>query len=200
MQLHDAGSVHTLAEVATSDSPQTLQGTHEIQTNEHGHILITGEDGNSEYHDDDDDRYDNSCIKAYPVQVSGHQLVTVNPNMYQTVVANIQGGEGGQHVQVLGTPIQISGLGSNLQGLVMKTEPGEGSGGGGGGGAGGSGGGHSQGLTITPVSQQGGQHSIGGLSGQHFSVLQMGGEGGQQIITMRQRSPENRDNTPDTTS
>jgi len=172
VQLHDAGSVHTLAEVATSDSPQTLQGTHEIQTNEHGHILITGEDGNT-----------------YPVQVSGHQLVTVNPNMYQTVVANIQGGEGGQHVQVLGTPIQISGLGSNLQGLVMKTEPGEGSGGG-----------HNQGLTITPVSQQGGQHSIGGLGGQHFSVLQMGGEGGQQIITMRQRSPENRDNTPDTTS
>ena len=43
--MHDAGSVHTLAEVATSDS-QVLQGTHEIQTNEHGHILITGEDGN----------------------------------------------------------------------------------------------------------------------------------------------------------
>ena len=49
VQLHDAGSVHTLAEVATSDNSQTLQGTHEIQTNEHGHILITGEDGNSEY-------------------------------------------------------------------------------------------------------------------------------------------------------
>merc|ERR1719350_1936678 len=131
VQLHDAGSVHTLAEVATSDS-QTMQGTHEIQTNEHGHILITGEDGNT-----------------YPVQVSGHQLVTVNPNMYQTVVANIQGGEGGQHVQVLGTPIQISGLGSNLQGLVMKTEPGEGAGAGAGA--------HNQGLTITPVaSGQGG--------------------------------------------
>merc|ERR1719431_157764 len=153
VQLHDAGSVHTLAEVATSDSPQTLQGTHEIQTNEHGHILITGEDGNT-----------------YPVQVSGHQLVTVNPNMYQTVVANIQGGEGGQHVQVLGTPIQISGLGSNLQGLVMKTEPGEGSGGGAS---------HNQSLTITPVSMSSapGGHSLGGLGGQHFSVLQMGGEG-----------------------
>jgi len=174
VQLHDAGSVHTLAEVATSDS-QTLQGTHEIQTNEHGHILITGEDGS-----------------AYPVQVSGHQLVTVNPSMYQTVVANIQGGEGGQQVQVLGTPIQISGLGGSLQGLVMKTEPGEGSTSN-----------HSQGLTITPVSLAGSsqsQHSIGGLGGQHFSVLQMAGEGGQQIITMRQRSPENRDNTPDTTS
>jgi len=173
VQLHDAGSVHTLAEVATSDS-QVLQGTHEIQTNEHGHILITGEDGN-----------------AYPVQVSGHQLVTVNPSIYQTVVANIQGGSDGQHVQVVGTPIQLSGLSGNLQGLVMKTEPGE---------AGGGGGGHSQGLTITPVSLPSGQsqHTIG-LGSQHFSVLQMA-EGGQQIITMRQKSPDHRENTPDTTS
>merc|ERR1719336_3138077 len=41
---HDGGSVHTLAEVATSDN-QVVTATHEIQTNEHGHILITGDDG-----------------------------------------------------------------------------------------------------------------------------------------------------------
>merc|ERR1719278_173846 len=57
---HDGGSVHTLAEVATSDN-QVVTATHEIQTNEHGHILITGDDGQS-----------------IPVQVSGNQFVTVN--------------------------------------------------------------------------------------------------------------------------
>ena len=125
----------------------------EIQTNEHGQILITGEDG-----------------QTYPVQVSGHQLVTVPTGMYQTVVANIQGSEsspGGQVqvgsksnpqgkqkcFQVIGTPIQIAGLsGQALQGVVMKQEPGET--------------GSSQGLTITPVSLA--SHS------QHVSVLQMG--------------------------
>ena len=55
----------------------------EIQTNEHGQILITGEDG-----------------QTYPVQVSGHQLVTVPTGMYQTVVANIQGSESGPGGQV----------------------------------------------------------------------------------------------------
>ena len=123
--------------------------------------------------------------------MSGHQLVSVpvNSNVYQTVVANIAGGEGGggQQVQVLGTPIQISTLGGNLQGLVMKTEPGEG------------GAGAGQGLTITPVSMGAGG-SIGGLAGQQFSVLQMAGENGQpqQIIMRQQRSPERRDDTPDT--
>ena len=122
--------MHTLAELATQDTAPAQ--THEIQTNDQGHILITGDDGNT-----------------IPVQVSGHQFVTipVNSNNYQTVVANIQGeagaGPGGGQMVQVNAPIQISGL----QHLVMKTEPGEG---GGGGGAGGS------------------------LAGQHFSVLQMG--------------------------
>ena len=144
---HEGGSVHTLAELATSDTPPQ---THEIQSNEHGHILITGDDG-----------------ATIPVQVSGHQFVTipVNSNSYQTVVANVQGDGGGgsssspaQHM-VVNAPIQISGL----QNLVMKTEPGEGGGG------------------ATPS-----------LAGQHFSVLQMG-DGGHQIITIRQRSPDHRE-------
>ena len=150
----DGGSVHTLAEVATSEN-QVMTATHELQTNEHGHILITGDDG-----------------QGIPVQVSGNQFVTVpvNSSMYQTVVANV--GEAGPHqLQVLNAPVQISGL----QHLVMKTEPGEGVGAGAG-----------QGLTITPVS------GAGGLAGQQFSVLQVG-EGGQQIITIRQRSPDQRD-------
>merc|ERR1719410_728629 len=102
---HEGGSVHTLAELATSDTPPQ---THEIQSNEHGHILITGDDGNT-----------------IPVQVSGHQFVTipVNSNQYQTVVANIQGeagaGPGGGQMVQVNAPIQISGL----QHLVMKTEP-----------------------------------------------------------------------------
>merc|ERR1719195_1310863 len=97
----DGGSVHTLAEVATSDN-QVVTATHEIQTNEHGHILITGDDG-----------------QGIPVQVSGNQFVTVpvNSSMYQTVVANV--GEAGHQLQVLNAPVQISGL----QHLVMKTEP-----------------------------------------------------------------------------
>ena len=45
--------------------------------------MITGEDG-----------------QTYPVQVSGHQLVTVPTGMYQTVVANIQGSESGPGGQV----------------------------------------------------------------------------------------------------
>ena len=149
---HEGGSVHTLAELATQDTAPAQ--THEIQTNDQGHILITGDDGNT-----------------IPVQVSGHQFVTipVNSNNYQTVVANIQGeagsGPGGGQMVQVNAPIQISGL----QHLVMKTEPGEG---GGGGGAGGS------------------------LAGQHFSVLQMG-DGGHQIITIRQRSPDTRE-PPDT--
>merc|ERR1719195_2180863 len=71
---HEGGSVHTLAELATQDTAPAQ--THEIQTNDQGHILITGDDGNT-----------------IPVQVSGHQFVTipVNSNNYQTVVANIQG-------------------------------------------------------------------------------------------------------------
>merc|ERR550517_590330 len=99
----DGGSVHTLAEVATSDN-KVVTATHEIQTNEHGHILITGDDG-----------------QGIPVQVSGNQFVTVpvNSSMYQTVVANVE--ETGHQLQVLNAPVQISGL----QHLVMKTEPGE---------------------------------------------------------------------------
>merc|ERR1719419_1903225 len=154
---HDGGSVHTLAELATSDTTANQPG-HEIQTNEHGHILITGDDGNT-----------------IPVQVSGHQFVTipVNSNNYQTVMANIQNGTeqttAGQQPQqqqqqqqqhmVINAPIQISGL----QHLVMKTEPGEGGGG------------------ATPS-----------LTGQQFSVLQMA-DGGHQIITIRQRSPDQRE-------
>merc|ERR1719330_1621835 len=99
---HEGGSVHTLAELATSDTaPQ------EIQTSE-GHILLAGDDGNT-----------------IPVQVSGGQFVTipVNSSNYQTVVANAgdQGGGGGGQLVHVNTPIQISGL----QHLVMKTEPGE---------------------------------------------------------------------------
>merc|ERR1719330_2205269 len=73
-QVHDQAGVHTLAEVATSEHLSEISGTTEIHT-EHGHIIITGEDGQS-----------------YPVQVSGHQLVTVPvpASMYQTVVANLQ--------------------------------------------------------------------------------------------------------------
>ena len=104
--------MHTLAELATQDTAPAQ--THEIQTNDQGHILITGDDGNT-----------------IPVQVSGHQFVTipVNSNNYQTVVANIQGeagaGPGGGQMVQVNAPIQISGL----QHLVMKTEPGEGGGG-----------------------------------------------------------------------
>jgi len=96
IQLHESTGVHTLAEVATSDTSQT-----EIQ-NEHSHILITGEDGN-----------------AYPVQVSGHQLVSVPvpASMYQTVVANIQSGDSGH---VLGAPIQIAGVSGPV---LLKQEP-----------------------------------------------------------------------------
>ncbi|XP_023338157.1 DNA-binding protein P3A2 isoform X2 [Eurytemora carolleeae] len=95
IQLHESG-VHTLAEVATSD------GNHELHA-EQSHILFTGEDGN-----------------AYPVQVSGHQLVTVpvSASMYQTVVANLHAGDG--HVQVLGSPIQIAGVSGPV---IMKQEP-----------------------------------------------------------------------------
>jgi len=153
--IQEGGSVHTLAEVAAGS--QDHLHSQEIQTNEHGQILITGEDG-----------------QTYPVQVSGHQLVTVPTGMYQTVVANLQqGGDGGGgHVQVIGTPIQIAGLNSGtLQGVVMKQEPGEGGGG--------------QGLTITPVSLAN--------SSQHVSVLQMG-EGSQgTVITMGRRSPDTRE-------
>merc|ERR1719319_1346884 len=153
--IQEGGSVHTLAEVAAGS--QDHLHSQEIQTNEHGQILITGEDG-----------------QTYPVQVSGHQLVTVPTGMYQTVVANLQqGGDGGGgHVQAIGTPIQIAGLNSGtLQGVVMKQEPGEGGGG--------------QGLTITPVSLAN--------SSQHVSVLQMG-EGSQgTVITMGRRSPDSRE-------
>jgi len=86
-QVHDQAGVHTLVEVATSEHLSEISGTMEIHT-EHGHIIITGEDGQS-----------------YPVQVSGHQLVTVPvpASMYQTVVANLQAnGEPGHHVQVVG--------------------------------------------------------------------------------------------------
>ena len=150
---HEGGSVHTLAELATSDTAPA----HEIQTSE-GHILLAGDDGNT-----------------IPVQVSGGQFVTipVNSTNYQTVVANIGGGAGepgpgagaaGQLVQV-NTPIQISGL----QHLVMKTEPGEA-------GAG-----------------------AASLAGQHFSVLQMG-DGGHQIITIRQRRPDTRESPDDSSA
>ena len=74
---------------------------------------------------------------AYPVQVSGHQLVTVPASIYQTVVANIQqqGGDGGTTVQMLtgGTPIQISGVTGSV---IMKQEPSEAGGG----------------ISLTPVS------------------------------------------------
>ena len=142
---HEGGSVHTLAELATSDTaPQ------EIQTSE-GHILLAGDDGNT-----------------IPVQVSGGQFVTipVNSSNYQTVVANAAGDPppgGGQQLVHVNAPIQISGL----QHLVMKTEPGEAGPGG----------------------------VAGSLAGQHFSVLQMG-DGGHQIITIRQRSPDTRE-SPD---
>ena len=143
---HEGGSVHTLAELATSDTaPQ------EIQTSE-GHILLAGDDGNT-----------------IPVQVSGGQFVTipVNSSNYQTVVANATGDPappgGGQQLVHVNAPIQISGL----QHLVMKTEPGEAGTGG----------------------------VAGSLAGQHFSVLQMG-DGGHQIITIRQRSPDTRE-SPD---
>lgn len=100
IQLHDSTGVHTLAEVATSDA-----GTPDVH-GEPSHILITGEDGN-----------------AYPVQVSGHQLVTVPvpASMYQTVVANLHSSEGGT-VQVLGSPIQLAGVGTGST-VVMKQEP-----------------------------------------------------------------------------
>ena len=141
---HEGGSVHTLAELATSDT-----AGQEIQTSE-GHILLAGDDGNT-----------------IPVQVSGGQFVTipVNSSNYQTVVANTDQGQagGGQQLVHVNAPIQISGL----QHLVMKTEPGEA-------GAGG---------------------VAGSLAGQHFSVLQMG-DGGHQIITIRQRSPDTRE-SPD---
>jgi len=99
IQLHEGTGVHTLAEVATSDAIHEIQGD--------SHILITGEDGN-----------------AYPVQVSGHQLVSVpiNASMYHTVVANMQSNENNQ-VQVLGTPIQISGVSGG--GMLLKQEPSE---------------------------------------------------------------------------
>ena len=47
------------------------------------------------------DMYDVRIVIAYPVQVSGHQLVSVPvpASMYQTVVANIQPNDNGQ-VQV----------------------------------------------------------------------------------------------------
>jgi len=102
IQLHDSTGVHTLAEVATSDAGNTA----EVSSEQHSHILITGEDGN-----------------AYPVQVSGNQLVTVPvpASMYQTVVANLHPSEGGT-VQVLGAPIQLAGVGAGST-VVMKQEP-----------------------------------------------------------------------------
>ena len=140
MHSDTTGSVHTLAELATSDTG----GQETIQTND-GHILITGDtEGNQ-----------------IPVQVSGAQFVTipVSGGNYQTVVAGL-GASGdtaagaGSHM-VVNAPIQISGL----QQLVMKSEPGEGG---------------------------------ASLAGQHFNVVQMA-DGTHQIITIRQRSPDNRD-------
>ena len=43
-QVHDQAGVHTLVEVATSEHLSEISGTMEIHT-EHGHIIITGEDG-----------------------------------------------------------------------------------------------------------------------------------------------------------
>ena len=95
--IQEGTGVHTLAEVAAGSQDHLHSQVistelgfcyqtplfQEIQTNEHGQILITGEDG-----------------QTYPVQVSGHQLVTVPTGMYQTVVANIQGSESGPGGQV----------------------------------------------------------------------------------------------------
>jgi len=144
IQLHDGAGVHTLAEVATNDG----NGGHHETVNEHQHFLITGEDGN-----------------AYPVQVSGHQLVSVPVSstnaMYQTVVANIHS-ESNQ-VQVIGTPIQLGGVNGPV---VLKQEPME------------------KTITIDPDSVTGG--------GGQISVLQIkeprrstssGGDGGQSTAT-----------------
>jgi len=110
IQIHENTGVHTLAEVATNNdgSNGAGGGGHEVQ--EHQHFLITGEDGN-----------------AYPVQVSGHQLVTVPASsggggggMYQTVVAaNIHSSDTGQ-VQVIGHPIQLGGVSGPV---ILKQEP-----------------------------------------------------------------------------
>lgn len=157
IQLHESTGVHTLAEVATSDSG------HEVHA-EHGqHILITGEDGNT-----------------YPVQVSGHQLVTVPASIYQTVVAQHSGGDGGgTSVQMLqgpggggGGPLQIAGVTGSA--VIMKQEPSEAGGG----------------ISLTPVTIS--------SSGQ-VSVLHMTGSGGGGSSSRRS---EDRDIpvAPDTTS
>ena len=104
-----------------------------------------------------------------PVQVSGGQFVTipVNSSNYQTVVANAgDPGPGGGNAGQL-VHVNTPIQISGLQHLVMKTEPGEAGPGG----------------------------VAGSLAGQHFSVLQMG-DGGHQIITIRQRSPDTRE-SPD---
>lgn len=56
IQLHDGAGVHTLAEVATSDSggsstpaPGTTQQPHQDVHTEQQHFLITGEDGNGNF-------------------------------------------------------------------------------------------------------------------------------------------------------
>jgi len=181
--VHEGAGVHTLAEVATSEHLSEISGTTEIHTTEHGHIIITGEDGQS-----------------YPVQVSGHQLVTVPvpASMYQTVVANLQaGGEPGHHVQVVGshgiqlaghggrgTPIQLTGLGGGMQGIVMKQEPGE----------------SQQGLTITPVSMAGAHH-VSVLQMAPASEVSSSSQGAVALVSSgERRSADNRDTTPDTTA
>ena len=102
--------------------------------------------------------------------MSGGQFVTipVNSSNYQTVVANASdpGGPGGGAAGQL-VHVNTPIQISGLQHLVMKTEPGE----------------------------AGTGAVAGSLAGQHFSVLQMG-DGGHQIITIRQRSPDTRE-SPD---
>ena len=101
-----------------------------------------------------------------PVQVSGGQFVTIPVNSSNYQTVVANAGDTG------GAGGQLVHVNtpiqiSGLQHLVMKTEPGEAGSGG----------------------------VAGSLAGQHFSVLQMG-DGGHQIITIRQRSPDTRE-SPD---
>ena len=117
------GSVHTLAEVAehhaAANQANVPAGTHsielastgDIQAQEGSQILIAGEDG-----------------QAYPV--SGMITVPVSAGMYQAVIQGQGVGinaaidtatQGGQLVQVIGTPIQLS-TSNGVQHLV-KLDP-----------------------------------------------------------------------------
>lgn len=150
--LPDGTTAHVQGMTQLDAAQHGIHTLEELGAAEGAQILIAGEDG-----------------QAYPL--SGMITVPMSAAMYQAVVANLTGGNGGEQVQVIGTPIQLSSLQGlqSIQGLqgIVKMEQSETSNV--------VGHGPTGTLTITPVSS--GHHVVQGCS-----IVQLQNSGGHLMV------------------